>query len=154
MSLYIEDYEQLEPGHEWMTEPHTVTIDDIATFAQLTGDTHPQHVEPEYGVQSAYGTVIAHGFLTISIASGLVYQLGMDIDAAHAILDMNWRLPRPVVPGDILRVRVVLREVRRSQSKPEYGVVERRYEVLNQSGETVAEGNVVLMVKRRAGMNQ
>lgn len=149
MSLYFEDYEALEIGHVWQTERQQVTMDDIETFARLTGDTHPQHLDPEYGRNSPYGGVIAHGFLTVSIGSGLVYRLGLDKDSAHAILDMTWRLPSPVLVDDVLSVRVTLLDRRASASKPEFGIVRRRYEVMTQADTVVANGEVVFLIKRR-----
>lgn len=150
MSLFFEDYEALEPGHRWQTESRLVPMEDIEAFAELTGDTHPQHVDLQYGRDSAYGTTIAHGFLTVSIASGLVYRLGLDRDSAHAILEMSWKLSNPVLPGDAISVTVTLMERRPSQSKPELGIVRRRYDIVNQSGIPVGRGEIVFMIKRRS----
>jgi Acyl dehydratase len=149
VSLYFDDYEGLDIGHTWRTGQHLVTMEDIETFARLTGDTHPQHIDPEYGRNSPYGALIGHGFLTVSIASGLVYRLGLDRDSAHAILDMSWRLPNPVLVGDALSVEVTLLDRRASGSKPDFGIVRRRYDVTTQGGTTVAMGEVVFMIRRR-----
>lgn len=150
MSLFFEDYEALEPGHRWQTESRLVTMGDIEAFAELTGDTHPQHIDLQYGRESAYGTTIAHGFLTVSLASGLVYRLGLDRRSAHAILEMSWTLSNPVVPGDEIFVTVTLLERRASKSKPGLGIVRRRYEIVQQSGALVGFGEVAFMIKRRS----
>ena len=47
------------------------------------------------------------------------------------------RWTRPVRPGDTLHARVVVLEVRPSQSKPDRGTVKIRTEVDNQQGEQV-----------------
>jgi acyl dehydratase len=48
---------------------------------------------------------------------------------------IRWKLP--VRPGDVLRVRARITEVRRSTSKPDRGTVVFEVEVLNQRDETV-----------------
>lgn len=149
MPLFFEDYEAIEIGHAWRSASREITQDDILRFADLTGDTHPQHVDIAYGAQSAYGATIAHGFLTVSLAAGLIYRLGFDETAAHAILGLNWRLPRPVLPGDVIHVDLTLTARRASRTHPALGIVERRYDVRNQSGETVAVGDVAMLIKRR-----
>ena len=45
------------------------------------------------------------------------------------------RWPRPVRPGDTLHVRATVLEARRSNSKPDRGIVRSLTEVTNQDGE-------------------
>ena len=47
------------------------------------------------------------------------------------------RWTRPVRPGDRLSLRATVTEARRSQSKPDQGIVISLVEVLNQNGELV-----------------
>jgi acyl dehydratase len=152
MAFFFEDYEAAGVGRSWRSAERTVALEDIAAFAALTGDTHPQHLDPAYGAASPYGAVIAHGFLTISLASGLVYQLGLDAGAAHAILGTSWRLNRAVFAGDRLRVEVTVTALRASRSQPGLGIVERRYDVFKQDGALAATGEIALLVKRRPAL--
>ena len=148
MALFFEDYEALPIGHSWRSGKRAVTTEDIGSFASLTGDTHPQHIDADYGKASSYGSVIAHGFLTISLASGLVYRMGFDETAAHAILGMTWRLTNAVFPGDELHVVLTLTGRRASNKYPELGIVERRYDVKNQNDQIVAVGELSMLIKR------
>lgn len=149
MGWYFEDFERVGTGHRWLSRERRIGADDIASFASLTGDTHPQHLDPDYGARSPYGACIAHGFLTISIASGLVFGIGLDEGTAHAILGTSWRLPAPVLVDDVLRVTVTLTGCRPSRKHPEFGIVERRYTVTNQHAVEVAVGDIALLCKRR-----
>ena len=45
------------------------------------------------------------------------------------------RWPRPVRPGDTLHVRAIVLEARRSNSKPDRGIVRSVTEMTNQDGE-------------------
>jgi acyl dehydratase len=55
------------------------------------------------------------------------------------------RFPKPVFHGDTLRVRTIVRSKRKSQSRPDAGIVEFEHQGINQRGETVA-------ICRRAGL--
>ena len=46
----------------------------IDAFAEVTNDHQFIHVNPELARQTPFGTTIAHGFLTLSLASGMSYE--------------------------------------------------------------------------------
>ena len=95
------------------------TIDQrrIDEFAECTGDRQWIHVDVERARhESAYGTTIAHGYLTLSLAAPLCIEAGaIPADAAAAL---NYGLGRvrfmsPVKAGARVRNRVVLLRVER-----------------------------------------
>jgi acyl dehydratase len=59
--------------------------------------------------------------------------------------------PRPVLPGDTLRVESEFLDVRASRSKPDRGIVRVGSTTLNQYGETVMEQVAALIVPRLPG---
>jgi 3-hydroxybutyryl-CoA dehydratase len=154
MPLFYEDYEDLEIGHTWTSASRRVTQDDINRFAETTGDTNPIHVDLEYAAQSSFHGTIVHGYLTISLAAGLVYQLGLDRITSHAILGLNWRLKRAVMANDTIHVVLNLVSRRPSGSQPTFGIIERRYDVYNQNKEVVAVGDVAMLIMRRSMAEQ
>ena len=60
---------------------------------------------------------------------------------------MRW--PDPVRPGDTLRVRATVLEARRSQTKPDRGIMKTAIEAANQNDQTVmrAIGTNFLLVR-------
>lgn len=46
----------------------------IDAFAEVTNDHQFIHVNPDLARQTPFGTTIAHGFLTLSLASGMSYE--------------------------------------------------------------------------------
>ncbi len=46
----------------------------IDAFAEVTNDHQFIHVNPELAKQTPFGTTIAHGFLTLSLASNMSYE--------------------------------------------------------------------------------
>ena len=53
----------------------TVEQNEINTFAKLTGDEQWIHVDPERAKETAVGTTIQHGFLTLGMSTGLLWQV-------------------------------------------------------------------------------
>lgn len=87
-----------------MREELTVTVDSAAidTFAALTGDDNPLHVDPESARAAGFRDRLVHGLLTASYYSTLV---GIHLPGRYALLqglDVDFALP--VYPGDTLTV--------------------------------------------------
>jgi len=61
----------------------------------------------------------------------------------------EFRWPKPVRPGDVLRVESEILEVRQSKSRPEQGLIKVRTTTLNQNDEPVQVFVGSLIVPRR-----
>jgi len=61
--------------------------------------------------------------------------------------ELKW--DRPVFPGDDLSIRVMVLETRRSESKPDRGIIRSFVEVLNQNREVVMSVRMVNFVQSR-----
>ncbi|RPF26272.1 MaoC family dehydratase [Georgenia muralis] len=109
----------------------TVTEADVVLFAGITGDFAPQHVDADYMSRHPLGERVAHGILTLGIASTAASALCAQeqLVAVSAGYD-RLRFLRPVVLGDTVDCRyevVAVDEGRRRASA--------RVEVRNQRGE-------------------
>ena len=144
--LYWEDW---EIGAEFESPGRTVTEADIVTFAGLSGDYNPLHINEEYCKQTQFGTRIAHGPLVYAIVAGLLFQLHLYDDTLIAFLGFDsLKFTKPVKAGDTIRARIKVLETRET-SNPERGVMKRQLTVLNQRGEVVQEGVQAFLLKRK-----
>jgi acyl dehydratase len=84
------------------TAARTVTEADVLRFAELTGDSHPQHVDEAWAAGSVFGERIAHGMLVMSLAVGLVPFDPERLLALRRISDLVFK--RPVRLGDSIQV--------------------------------------------------
>ena len=66
----------------------------------------------------------------------------------------EFRWPRPVRPGDELRVECEVLEVRPSKSRPAQGLIKLRTTTLNQDDEAVLMYVVNMVVQRRKNIRQ
>jgi acyl dehydratase len=93
---------------EWMT----IDQERINHFADFTGDHQWIHVDEERAKrESLFGTTIAHGYLTLSLAAAL--SMGLGIIPAGVSQALNYGLDKvrflaPVKSGSRVRDRVVL----------------------------------------------
>lgn len=147
-SLYWEDF---TPGLKLKTLGRTVYDQDIGAFVQLSGMYEELFMNREYYEKDTpYQGRIAPGALVYSLSEGLVIQQGWIHRTGLAFLGLdNWRINRPVRPGDTIWVEVEVKD-RRETKNPERGIVTTHHAVLNQKGEDVMGFDVTRMI-RRAG---
>lgn len=146
---YLKDFKK---GEKTVSPGRTVTEADIVMFAGISGDWSELHTNEEYMKNSPFGKRIAHGMLTLSIASGLALQMrGRPPIDVLAFLGMdNVRLIAPVFIGDTIRVESEVTETRQSKSKPEAEILKFKNTVKNQRNEAVATWETALMVNTRS----
>ena len=142
--LYFEDFEE---GHVFETVGRTVTEADIVLFTGLSGDYTRLHLDEEYAKSSIFGTRVAQGMLGVSIATGLIAQLGTMDNTAMGLLEFTCRFSAPIHIGDTVHVLQTVAE-KRETSKPDRGIITFDLELLNQESLTVFSGSEKIMVKR------
>ena len=146
-------YEDCEVGavirHELR---RTDTEADDLLFSTLTHNVSPLHLDEEYMRTTEFGQRIVNSCFTLSLMTGV--SVG-DTTAGTAIANLGWedaRFPRPVFPGDTLRIETEILDKRESNSRPNAGVVTFAHRAYNQNDELVAHcRRVALMRKRPAG---
>jgi 3-hydroxybutyryl-CoA dehydratase len=142
-------FEDFEVGDVVLTRGRTVDIGDLTSFAGLTGDHYPLHVDEEYAKGTRFGTRIAHGPLIFAFAVGLVGMSGFYGNAIVALVEIKTlRALKPVVPGDTVRVRAEVVELSEG-SNPKYGTIQVHYSVRNQREEEVMSFAQVMLARRR-----
>jgi acyl dehydratase len=141
--------EDLTAGDTFTTGARTLTEADVVGFAGLSGDFNPIHTDAEFAKETPYGQRVVYGLLGISILTGLLDRTGLFSGSAIAMLGINeWKFTAPIFIGDTVHVRLTITDVRRT-SKPDRGVVGRFFELINQDGAVVQQGNIDLMVRSR-----
>jgi acyl dehydratase len=90
-----------------------VTQEMIGSFADLTDDHQWLHVDPERAAAGPFGTTIAHGYLTLSLATALLWDV-LEVPDARQIVNYGLakaRFPAPVPAGSQVRAHVDLTSV-------------------------------------------
>lgn len=144
-------FEDLAVGMRFDTPGRTITEADLVNFAGVSGDYNPLHTDEEFARTTLFGRRVAHGTLVLSLTAGLRQRTGVFEGTLLALLEIrSWRFLKPVFIGDTVRVTTTIQDVRET-SNSERGVVVQHIDVVNQRGETVQQGELVSLIRRRAG---
>jgi acyl dehydratase len=143
---YFEDF---TPGQVYDLGSVQFSEQEIIDFARQY-DPQPMHTDPEQARQSVHGGLIASGWQTgTSYMRLLVDHLMHDAESVGSPGIDNLRWLKPVRPGDTLRGRFTVVETRLSQSRPDWGIVSSRGEMLNQHDEVVMRVEAANIFGRR-----
>ena len=108
------------------------------------------HTDKEAAKNSIYGGVIASGWHTAALMMRIYTENYLSKVAnlgSPGGDELRW--DKPVFPGDALSVRATVLETRRSESRPDRGIVRTFIEVLNQKREVVMSMKMVNFVRCR-----
>ncbi len=113
----------------------TLSREDIALFAIMSGDVNPAHVDEEYAKSDVFHKIIAHGMWGASLISTL---LGTKLPGPGTIyLDQTLSFHHPVMVGDRITVTVTV-----ASKETEGHHINFDCQCLNQRGEVVISGSV------------
>lgn len=107
---------------------------DEAAIVRFAEEWDPQwfHADPDRATAGRFG-LIASGWQTCAVAMRLVvdhFLTGSESFASPGLAYVKWR--HPVRPGDELRLRADVLEVRRASSQPTLGILRWRWRLFNQ----------------------
>jgi acyl dehydratase len=139
--LFGRPFGALAVGDRFVTAARVVCEDDILGFADLTGDAHPQHVDPDWAAGSRFGEQIAHGLLVLSFAVGLLPLNPDRVVALRRVGDAVFK--QPVKIADSLHVEGQIS--RTHELDPDHGLVEARIRIVNQHGRLAVRATVELV---------
>jgi acyl dehydratase len=143
-------FEDLEVGYERACGSFGVDENDIVEFASQY-DPQPYHLDSEAAAESAFGELVASGWMTLCLSTRLVvdaFRKRVATMGGLGIDDLRWT--EPVRPGDTLSVRTEVVDKRISESDPSRGIMRERVTVDNQADDRVLTYLVASLVERRA----
>jgi acyl dehydratase len=143
-------YDDLTVGQVFMSRAEAIGRDRIVAFAQEF-DPQPQHLDENAARGSMFGELVASGWHTAAITMRLQLEslmgrfpggsLGAQVDK------LAW--VRPVRPGDLLRAKAEIMDMRPSRSRPDRGLVTIQTTTLNQRDEPVQVMTAAILAPRR-----
>jgi acyl dehydratase len=145
-------YDDLAVGDEWESPSRTVTESDVVTFAGLSGDFNPLHMDHQAAHHGPFGRPVAHGLLGLAIASGLTsYSPRVATLAFLAITD--WKFLYPIAFGDTIRV-ITRVDALEPRSRGRRALVTWYRRIVNQDGKTLQEGHTQTLVRGRSATDR
>lgn len=141
-------WDDLEVGQEFWSSGRTVTSHDIASFAAVSGDFNPIHLDRELGKSSVFGERVPHGPLGLMLALGGYDRIGIVEGVAMAFLEITWQFVAPMLVGDTVYTKVTVRDLKET-SKLDRGILVMAVDIYNERDELVQKGEHTFMIRRR-----
>jgi acyl dehydratase len=121
----------------------TIEQADVDAFADVTGDHNPVHVDEEFAKTTRFGKRIAHGMLTASLISAVLANKLPGEGSVY--LGQTLQFVAPVFPGDEIRARVTVKQVR--EDKP---IMKLETVCVNQRDEVVIRGEATVLLPQKS----
>ena len=119
------------------TWTRTITADDVASYAAITGDRNPLHFDEAFAAARRPGRLIVHGGLTTGLFNALV---AMELPGPGSVfLHQEWDYPAPAYVGDTVTAEAEVIESRADKPITRLRCVARR-----QDGTEVLRGECVV----------
>lgn len=144
-ALYFEDF---KVGDRFRTGDHTLEREELLNFAQQY-DPQPFHLDDVAAAASVFGGLAASGWHTAAITIRLLVAGEPRIAGGivgRVIEQLEW--PRPVRPGDTLRVETEVLDASPSRSRPG-GKLRMLSRTINQEDAVVLAMTALLLVPSR-----
>lgn len=136
---YLED---LEVGMS-SSFAKTVSESDVYTFAGVTGDNNPVHINEEFAATTPFKQRIVHGMFSAGLISAV---LGTQLPGPGAIyIDQSLKFKAPVHIGDTLTATASVEEINTERRRVKLKTV------CTVKDKVVAEGFATVMVDSRQG---
>ena len=119
----------------------TVSEYDVYSFAGITGDFNPAHVNEAYAATTPFKKRIAHGMLSAGFVSAV---LGTKLPGAGSIYaGQTMKFLSPVYIGDTITATVTVKEVLEERRR-----IILTTEVINQDGVTAFTGEATIFIPK------
>jgi 3-oxoacyl-[acyl-carrier protein] reductase len=147
VEVQFADFDRIQPGDE-VCFSKTITAEEVETFASLSGDRNPLHMDEKFAARTRFRRRVVHGMLLANYVSALV---GMRYPGPGALWSQQtFRWPAPVFVGD--QVHLTLSVKHKSEGSRTLAI---EVKALNQDGKVVMEGDgVVTALQERKQANE
>ncbi len=132
----------LQPGDEFR-HVYSYTQEDVDTYARVSGDTNPLHIDPAAGAASMFGRNIIHGFLGASVFTKIFGVLWYADGHIYMTQSMKWL--KPMFVGTEYEAVVKVKEIFPEKNRILYDCA-----VYNkETGEQTIAGEAMLLNKKQ-----
>jgi acyl dehydratase len=125
-----------------ITHKRTFTQQDFNTFAELSHDDNPIHVDAEFAAGTRFGRTVAHGMFLYGVLCGI---LSANFPGARQ-LEQELVFPKPTYAGEEMTMRLKVLEVWPASCLARISTT-----ITRPNGENSCEGQMLVQWKEEAG---
>ena len=115
----------------------TISESDIYTYAGITGDLNPAHIDEEYAKKTFFKARIAHGMLLAGFISAVVGTKLPGPGTIYVKQELNFLAPVHI--GDTITARAEVSEIAKENNRVRMHTV-----CVNQNGDAVLSGEALV----------
>jgi len=131
--MYFEDF---VAGHQALTPERKISALDLDAFLDISGLLLPMFMNDEGAQKVGHEQRLVPGPMTLSVAMGLVKEIGWFDHVVAVIAFDELRFRRALHPEQSLKAEITIQSTKPTQN-PKRGLVTLAYNVINQHDETV-----------------
>jgi acyl dehydratase len=146
-------FDDLKVGDRFKSERLKVTEKEVVEFAHKF-DPQMFHLNRKIAERTLFKGLVASGWHTAALTMRLFVRTLNFVEGAIGLGVDELRWPDAVRPGDVITVETEILKLRRSRSKPGFGIIRLRNVTTNQHGEVVQTMRASAMVPRRTKNSQ
>ncbi len=147
-------YEDFEVGQEFKSGGRTITEADLTMFSMISGDWNPLHADAEFAKGTRFGQRVVHGVLGIAVSTGMMHELGIFHESVIAMLGYkNWQFKQALFVNDTIHLKLTILDKSLGKSGNS-GKLSRRFQLINQNGLVVQEGESDVLVLTKQGFEE
>lgn len=117
----------------------TIISSDVYTYAGISGDFNPLHVNAVEASSSVFGKQVVHGMLTAALLSTVIGTIMPGKGSIYMGQDLKFL--KPVYFGDTITAVVTVEKINKEKN-----ILELRTQEFNQNGEMVVDGTAKVKV--------
>jgi len=115
---------------------------DVLTYAEVTTDKNPAHVDKDYASKTMFKKQIAHGMFVGSLFSAI---FGVQMPGLGSIyIKQSLKFTKPVYFGDEITAKVTVKEIKYDRNRVVFDCI-----AVNQREETVIIGEAEIMPPKK-----
>lgn len=151
--LYLSEF---HVGDKFITLSRTVTETDVVLFAGITGDNNPIHTDRTYAESLPLRAGLPMDFLARALPPACGAAWAWWTVPPLRALSTEWKFVGAIKIGDTIHCEVEVLEAKQSKSKPDRGVLNIQYTILNQDNQVCQVGSMATMLywRRRKKRNE
>lgn len=141
-------FEEIKVGDVWTSDEYPVTKEEIVGFAKRW-DPQPCHLDEAAAAGSIFGRLTASTHHLFAIMIFLVSRMEIEVAMLAGLGLTKFEIPKPVFPGDRLRLQRRVLSKHPSKTKPDRGVVRIAHLLIKQDDMIVVDSHHKLMIARK-----
>ena len=127
----------------------TVTEADNLMFCALTHNPQPLHLDAEFAAGTEFGQRLVNSVFTLGLVVGISVA---DTTLGTTVANLGFEeaaFPAPVFIGDTLQVETEVLAARKSQSRPDAGIITFEHRGFNQNEHLVCRARRIALMRRK-----